>query len=42
MKFVPLYSTLPPMMQQNIFELVPPPLKEGIPPKIKVVVLTNI
>lgn len=41
-KAVPLYSTLPPAMQQKIFESAPPPLKEGGPPGRKVVVSTNI
>ncbi|KAL2650957.1 hypothetical protein R1flu_019085 [Riccia fluitans] len=41
-KVVPLYSTLPPSMQQKIFESAPPPLKEGGPPGRKIVVSTNI
>lgn len=41
-KAVPLYSTLPPAMQQKIFEAAPPPLKEGGPPGRKIVVSTNI
>ncbi|KAL3700626.1 hypothetical protein R1sor_018648 [Riccia sorocarpa] len=41
-KVVPLYSTLPPTMQQKIFEAAPPPLKEGGPPGRKIVVSTNI
>ncbi|KAL9332345.1 hypothetical protein ACSQ67_001955 [Phaseolus vulgaris] len=41
-KVVPLYSTLPPAMQQRIFEPPPPPLKEGGPPGRKIVVSTNI
>ncbi|KAK7379066.1 hypothetical protein VNO80_04519 [Phaseolus coccineus] len=41
-KVVPLYSTLPPAMQQKIFEPPPPPLKEGGPPGRKIVVSTNI
>ncbi|KAF1891950.1 hypothetical protein Lal_00036300 [Lupinus albus] len=41
-KAVPLYSTLPPAMQQKIFEPAPPPLKEGGPPGRKIVVSTNI
>ncbi|KAL2323731.1 hypothetical protein Fmac_028110 [Flemingia macrophylla] len=41
-KVVPLYSTLPPAMQQKIFEPAPPPLKEGGPPGRKIVVSTNI
>ncbi|CAH9079032.1 unnamed protein product [Cuscuta europaea] len=41
-KPVPLYSTLPPAMQQKIFEPAPPPLVAGGPPGRKVVVSTNI
>nr|DAD38331.1 TPA_asm: hypothetical protein HUJ06_008972 [Nelumbo nucifera] len=41
-KVVPLYSTLPPAMQQKIFEPFPPPLKEGGPCGRKIVVSTNI
>ncbi|KAJ1393375.1 P-loop containing nucleoside triphosphate hydrolase [Sesbania bispinosa] len=41
-KAVPLYSTLPPAMQQKIFEPPPPPLKEDGPPGRKIVVSTNI
>ncbi|GLT43098.1 hypothetical protein SLA2020_170700 [Shorea laevis] len=41
-KAVPLYSTLPPAMQQKIFEPAPPPLNEGSPPGRKIVVSTNI
>eukprot|EP01018_Ginkgo_biloba_P026131 Gb_22388 [translate_table: standard] len=41
-KAVPLYSTLPPAMQQKIFEAAPPPTREGGPPGRKVVVSTNI
>ncbi|XP_021768695.1 probable pre-mRNA-splicing factor ATP-dependent RNA helicase DEAH2 isoform X1 [Chenopodium quinoa] len=41
-KVVPLYSTLPPAMQQKIFETAPPPTKEGGPPGRKIVVSTNI
>ncbi|CAI0413272.1 unnamed protein product [Linum tenue] len=41
-KTVPLYSTLPPAMQQKIFEPAPPPLKEDGPPGRKIVVSTNI
>ncbi|KAL7199091.1 hypothetical protein ACSBR2_021385 [Camellia fascicularis] len=41
-KAVPLYSTLPPAMQQKIFEPAPPPLTEGGPPGRKIVVSTNI
>ncbi|KAJ3255594.1 hypothetical protein HDU77_003596 [Chytriomyces hyalinus] len=42
LKVVPLYSTLPPQMQQKIFEDAPPPRKKGGPPGRKVVVSTNI
>ncbi|KAG5514117.1 hypothetical protein RHGRI_035495 [Rhododendron griersonianum] len=41
-KAVPLYSTLPPAMQQKIFEPAPPPLTEGGPAGRKIVVSTNI
>ncbi|GLJ09223.1 hypothetical protein SUGI_0104130 [Cryptomeria japonica] len=41
-KAVPLYSTLPPAMQQKIFESAPPPIKEGGTPGRKIVVSTNI
>ncbi|KAI0510810.1 probable pre-mRNA-splicing factor ATP-dependent RNA helicase DEAH3 isoform X1 [Dendrobium catenatum] len=41
-KAVPLYSTLPPAMQQKIFEPAPAPLKEGGLPGRKIVVSTNI
>ncbi|KAG6500522.1 hypothetical protein ZIOFF_040369 [Zingiber officinale] len=41
-KVVPLYSTLPPLMQQKIFEPAPAPLEEGGPPGRKIVVSTNI
>ncbi|KAG6748376.1 hypothetical protein POTOM_048296 [Populus tomentosa] len=41
-KIVPLYSTLPPAMQQKIFEPAPPPLQEGGPSGRKIVVSTNI
>eukprot|EP00850_Spirogloea_muscicola_P021881 SM000266S09826 [mRNA] locus=s266:110340:113616:+ [translate_table: standard] len=41
-KVVPLYSTLPPAMQQKIFEPAPAPVKEGGPPGRKIVVSTNI
>ncbi|XP_073225161.1 probable pre-mRNA-splicing factor ATP-dependent RNA helicase DEAH2 [Cicer arietinum] len=36
-KAVPLYSTLPPAMQQKIFEPAPPPVKEGGPAGRKIV-----
>lgn len=42
LKVVPLYSTLPPFMQQKIFDPAPPPTKEGGHPGRKVVVSTNI
>ncbi len=38
----PLYSTLPPQMQQRIFDPAPGPLIPGGPPGRKVVVATNI
>ncbi|KAG9159155.1 hypothetical protein Leryth_027039 [Lithospermum erythrorhizon] len=41
-KVVPLYSTLPPAMQQKIFEPAPPPLVEGGPAGRKIVISTNI
>ncbi|KAK4594236.1 hypothetical protein RGQ29_018069 [Quercus rubra] len=41
-KIVPLYSSLSPAMQQKIFELAPPPLKEGGPAGRKIAVSTNI
>ncbi|CAN6468953.1 unnamed protein product [Victoria cruziana] len=41
-KVVPLYSTLPPAMQQRIFDPAPPPRKEGGLPGRKIVVSTNI
>jgi len=42
LKVVPLYSTLPPSMQQKIFDPAPPPTKKGGHPGRKVVVSTNI
>lgn len=39
---VPLYSTLPPALQQKIFDAAPPPTKEGGPSGRKIVVSTNI
>ncbi|CAI5514158.1 unnamed protein product, partial [Closterium sp. Naga37s-1] len=39
---VPLYSTLPPAMQQKIFDAGPPFVKEGGPPGRKVVVSTDV
>ncbi|KAG5404781.1 hypothetical protein IGI04_010900 [Brassica rapa subsp. trilocularis] len=41
-KVVPLYSTLPPAMQQKIFDPAPEPLTEGGPAGRKIVVSTNI
>ncbi|XP_062002678.1 probable pre-mRNA-splicing factor ATP-dependent RNA helicase DEAH2 isoform X1 [Rosa rugosa] len=41
-KVVPLYSTLPPAMQQKIFDAAPPPATEGGPAGRKIVVSTNI
>ncbi|KAL6223386.1 hypothetical protein ACLB2K_006773 [Fragaria x ananassa] len=41
-KVVPLYSTLPPAMQQKIFDAAPPPTTEGGPAGRKIVVSTNI
>ncbi|XP_068662591.1 probable pre-mRNA-splicing factor ATP-dependent RNA helicase DEAH2 isoform X1 [Aristolochia californica] len=41
-KAVPLYSTLPPALQQKIFDPAPPALNEGGPPGRKIVVSTNI
>ncbi|KAJ3681815.1 hypothetical protein LUZ60_014388 [Juncus effusus] len=41
-KVVPLYSTLPPAMQQKIFDPAPSPLVEGGPAGRKIVVSTNI
>ncbi|PWA83024.1 RNA helicase family protein [Artemisia annua] len=41
-KVIPLYSTLPPAMQQKIFEPAPPPVTEGGPPGRKIVISTNI
>ncbi|GJY40533.1 probable pre-mRNA-splicing factor ATP-dependent RNA helicase DEAH2 isoform X1 [Tanacetum coccineum] len=41
-KVVPLYSTLPPAMQQKIFEPAPPPVTEGGPAGRKIVISTNI
>jgi pre-mRNA-splicing factor ATP-dependent RNA helicase DHX15/PRP43 len=39
---VPLYSSLPPVQQQRIFDPAPPPRRPGGPPGRKVVVSTNI
>ncbi|KAJ0979962.1 hypothetical protein J5N97_015436 [Dioscorea zingiberensis] len=41
-KAVPLYSSLPPAMQQKIFEPAPAPLRVGGLPGRKIVVSTNI
>ncbi|KAF9591099.1 hypothetical protein IFM89_001443 [Coptis chinensis] len=41
-KVVPLYSTLPPAMQQKIFDPAPPALNDSGPPGRKIVVSTNI
>ncbi|KAF8116630.1 hypothetical protein N665_0015s0007 [Sinapis alba] len=41
-KVVPLYSTLPPAMQQKIFDPAPEPSTEGGPAGRKIVVSTNI
>ena len=41
-KVLPLYSTLPPPMQQRIFEAAPPPRRPGAPAGRKIVVSTNI
>eukprot|EP00897_Mesotaenium_endlicherianum_P010641 jgi/Mesen1/9605/ME000659S08976 len=41
-KVVPLYSTLPPAMQQKIFDAAPPPAKDGGPAGRKIVISTNI
>lgn len=42
MKVYPLYGTLPPAMQQRIFDPAPPPRKPGGRPGRKCVVATNI
>jgi len=39
---VPLYSTLPPAMQQKIFDKAPPARANGGPAGRKIVVSTNI
>ncbi|KAI9832297.1 MAG: DEAH-box ATP-dependent RNA helicase prp43 [Sarea resinae] len=41
-KVYPLYGTLPPAMQQRIFEPAPPPRRPGGRPGRKVIVSTNI
>ncbi|MCJ1309856.1 DEAH-box ATP-dependent RNA helicase prp43 [Agyrium rufum] len=42
MKTYPLYGTLPPAMQQRIFDPAPPPRKEGGRPGRKCIIATNI
>lgn len=42
LKAIPLYSSLPPQLQQRIFEPPPAPSRQGGPPGRKVVVSTNI
>eukprot|EP00727_Mastigamoeba_balamuthi_P002088 m51a1_g11877 putative probable pre-mrna-splicing factor atp-dependent rna helicase-like (664) ;mRNA; r:566201-568737 len=42
LRALPLYSTLPPNMQQRIFEPAPPPRTKGGPPGRKIIVATNI
>jgi len=42
LKCVPLYSTLPPVQQQRIFDPAPPPRTPGGPAGRKIVVSTNI
>ncbi|KAJ3117855.1 hypothetical protein HDU96_005232 [Phlyctochytrium bullatum] len=42
LKVIPLYSSLPPAMQQRIFEDAPGPRKPGGPPGRKCIVSTNI
>lgn len=42
LKVYPLYGSLPPHMQQRIFEPAPPPRRPGRPPGRKVIVSTNI
>jgi pre-mRNA-splicing factor ATP-dependent RNA helicase DHX15/PRP43 len=41
-KCLPLYSSLPPQLQQRIFEAPPAPKRPGGPPGRKVIVSTNI
>lgn len=41
-KCLPLYSSLPPQLQQRIFEAAPAPKRPGGPPGRKVIVSTNI
>ncbi len=42
LKVYPLYGTLPPAMQQRIFDPAPPPRKQGGRPGRKCIVATNI
>ncbi|KAJ3095984.1 hypothetical protein HDU97_006333 [Phlyctochytrium planicorne] len=42
LKVIALYSSLPPAMQQRIFEDAPPPRKPGGPPGRKCIISTNI
>ena len=42
LKVYPLYGTLPPMLQQRIFEPAPPPYRSGGRPGRKCIVSTNI
>ncbi|BFZ58971.1 DEAH-box ATP-dependent RNA helicase prp43 [Savitreella phatthalungensis] len=42
LKTYPLYGSLPPHMQQRIFEAAPPPLRPAGPPGRKVIISTNI
>jgi pre-mRNA-splicing factor ATP-dependent RNA helicase DHX15/PRP43 len=42
LRCLPLYSTLPPNLQQRIFEPAPPPRAPGQPPGRKCIVATNI
>ncbi|KAJ6102525.1 Pre-mRNA-splicing factor ATP-dependent RNA helicase PRP43 [Penicillium sp. IBT 16267x] len=42
LKTYPLYGSLPPHMQQRIFEPAPPPLRPGGRPGRKVIISTNI
>ncbi|KAJ5881318.1 Pre-mRNA-splicing factor ATP-dependent RNA helicase PRP43 [Penicillium subrubescens] len=42
LKVYPLYGSLPPHMQQRIFDPAPPPLRKGGRPGRKVIISTNI
>lgn len=42
LKVIPLYSSLPPYMQQRIFDPPPPPRRPGSPPGRKLIISTNI